>query len=122
EKYRRESLSQGSSSWKSKLRNFNLLEPLNILYAPNSPPEVRRNLVLLATTDTVVFGVGMGAGVVILLYSNYRFGWDQWEQAKFTSIVNSCRVTYLIVVLPIVTKWYRSRHSSTRSRPATPAT
>lgn len=120
EKYRRESLSQGSSSWKSKLRNFNLLEPLNILYAPNSPPEVRRNLILLAATDTIVFGVGMGAAVVILLYSNYRFGWDQWEQAKFTSIVNSCRVSYLIIVLPLVTKLYRSRYTPARSRPISP--
>src|SRR6202000_1724728 len=109
EKYRRESLSQGSSSWKSKLRNFNLLEPLNILYAPNSPPEVRRNLILLAATDTIVFGVGMGAAVVILLYSNYRFGWDQWEQALFTSIVNSCRVTYLLILLPFVSHLYRRR-------------
>jgi hypothetical protein len=122
EKYRRESLSQGSPTWKAQLRNFNLFEPLKILYAPSSPREVRRNLMLLAATDTVVFGVGMSANVVILLYSNYRFGWDQWEQAKFTSIVNSCRVTYLIVVLPLVTKWYRSRHPASRSRPATPAT
>jgi len=122
EKYRRESVSNGVPNWKSHIRNFNLFDPLKILYSPNAPPEVRRNLMLLAATDTVVFGVGMGAGVVILLYSNYRFGWDQWEQAKFTSIVNCCRVTYLIVVLPIVTKLYRSRQARYRSRPTTPAT
>jgi MFS family permease len=120
EKYRRESLAQGNPSWKTKLRNFNVLEPLKILYAPNSPPEVRRNLILLAATETIVSGVGMGAAVVILLYSNYRFGWNIWQQAKFTSIVNSCRVANLIVILPLVTKIYRSRFPPAHSRPLSP--
>lgn len=123
EKYRRDSVSQGQSTWRSKLRNFNFVEPLNILYAPGSPPEVRKNLLLLAATDTIVFGVHMGAMVVILIYSNYVFGWDQWQQAKFTSIINTCRVSYLIVFLPLVTKWYRSTRrpilSRTNSAPGT---
>jgi Major Facilitator Superfamily len=111
EKYRRDSLREldRPASWSQKLRPLNLLEPLKILTSPTSPPAIRRNLILLAATDTIVFGVGMGANVVILLYSNYVFGWDQWAQAKFTSIVNSCRVTYLLAVLPLVTKIYRSR-------------
>jgi hypothetical protein len=110
----------GHSGLIGKLGSLNLLEPLKILYGPGSPPECRRNLIYLAMTDTIVFGVGMGANVVILIYSNYRFGWGQWEQAKFTSIVNSCKVTYLLVLLPIVTYWYRRRWP-TRTKPNAPS-
>jgi hypothetical protein len=120
EKHRRESIINGQPDWKSKARNLSILEPLKILYDPSLSPGVRRNLVLLAITDTIVFGVGMGANAVILLYSNYRFGWSQWEQAKFTSIVNSCRVTNLVILLPIVTKIYRRYYDSPTSRPLTP--
>jgi len=109
DKHRQAMDSRPAASWVRKLRSFNPLEPLRILHGPGSSPPVRRNLILLASTDTIVFGVGMGAAVVTLLYSNFIFGWDQWEQSKFTSIVNSCRVSYLLVILPVVTHWYRSR-------------
>jgi hypothetical protein len=118
EKHRQASLGQVETSWHRKLRSFNLFEPLKILYSPNASPAVRRNLVLLAATDTIVFGVGMGAAVVILLYSNFKFGWDQWEQAKFTSIVNSCRVSYLLFALPAITHIYRRYQA--RKRPNSP--
>jgi hypothetical protein len=112
----------GIVGWKGHVRNFNLLEPLQILHAPSNFPGLRRNLMFLAATDTIVFGVGMGANVVILLYSNFRFGWSQWEQSQFTSIVNSCRVTYLLMLLPFITHLYqqRARHLASLTRPATP--
>jgi MFS family permease len=109
-----------TTGWARSMSNMNILEPLQILRAPNAHPILRRNLMFLAATDMIVFGVGMGANVVILLYSNYRFGWDQWEQSKFTSIVNSCRVTYLLVLLPIFTHFYYRRKRSQQHRPATP--
>jgi hypothetical protein len=121
ERHRRHSLTT-DNSWQASIRNYNILEPLQILRAPSNFPGLRRNMLFLAATDTIVFGVGMGANVVILLYSNFKFGWDQWEQSKFTSIVNSCRVTYLLAVLPLFTYLYRSRAAkrAALTRPATP--
>jgi hypothetical protein len=109
EKYREAADTRPLTNRLHKLRSFNLLAPLKILYASGAPPAVRRNLILLASTDTIVFGVGMGAAVVILLYSNYAFGWDQWEQSKFVSIMNSSRVSCLLIFLPTFTNWYRGR-------------
>jgi len=102
----------------SQLRVLNIFEPLKIVYGPDAPATVRRNLILLASTDTIVFGVGMGAQTVVLLYSNYVYGWDTWEQSKFTSIVNSCKVSYLLVAIPMITHWYRNRQA--KSRPLQP--
>ncbi|QDS69756.1 hypothetical protein FKW77_010165 [Venturia effusa] len=101
-----------------KLQAFNLLEPLKILYAPGGAPGVRRNLILLALTDTIVFGVGMGAAVVVLLYSNFAFGWGQWEQSKFVSIMNSSRVSCLLIILPTITHWYRNRQQHRQGLPS----
>ena len=70
----------------SQLRVLNVFEPLKIAYGPDAPATVRRNLILLASIDSIVFGIGMGAQTVVLLYSNYVYGWDTWEQSKFTSI------------------------------------
>lgn len=117
QKYRDAAVSRPISSGLHKLRSLNLLEPLKILYAPGTPPAVRRNLILLASTDTIVFGVGMGAAVVILLYSNYAFGWDQWEQSKFVSIMNSSRVSCLLIFLPAITNWYRNRQQRRQGLP-----
>jgi MFS family permease len=103
------------------MANFKFLEPLKIIYGPNASPLIRKNLILLATLDTIVFGVGMGAAQVVLLYSNFMFGWDQWHQAKFTTIANSWRVTCLLVVLPALTTYLRSRQHNRqhdRQRPS----
>ncbi|KAF2421191.1 MFS general substrate transporter [Tothia fuscella] len=110
EKHREDIESQITATWLSNLRTFNLFAPLKILTGTGASPSVRRNLIVLAATDTIVFGVGMGAAVVILLYSNYAFGWDQWEQSKFITIMNSSRVSGLLFFLPAVTHWYRRRH------------
>ncbi|KAF2668216.1 MFS general substrate transporter [Microthyrium microscopicum] len=110
QKHRRDNAHR-AGGWKNHLRNFNVFEPLKILHGPGIPVNVRRNLILLASTDTIVFGVGMGAHTVILLYSNYTFGWGTWEQSKFASIVNTCKVCCLLFLLPTLTHWYRRRQS-----------
>ena len=102
---------QRTLPWFAKLRSLNILQPLVILYGPNASAPLRHNLILLASTDTIVFGLGMGASTIVLLYSNYMFGWDIWGQSQFTSIVNSCKVSCLLVILPIVTHWYRKRQT-----------
>lgn len=100
-----------ASDWINQIRSFNLLEPLKILYptGEGSSSAVRRNLIFLASVDTIMFGVAMGSMTVIIIYVNYKFGWATFEQTVFTSIVNTCRVTALMVILPIVTRIVRSR-------------
>ena len=52
-----------ASDWINQLRHVNLFRPLKILWptGPGSSPAVRWNLLLLAATDTIMFGVAMGA-------------------------------------------------------------
>jgi len=95
--------------WINQLRSLNLLAPLKVLWptGEGSSPALRRNLVFLAAVDTIVFGVAMGSMTVVVIYTNYMFGWKTFESARFMSIVNSCRVFCLLVVLPLVTKFAR---------------
>ncbi|KIW03012.1 uncharacterized protein PV09_05670 [Verruconis gallopava] len=109
EQYAQKGAQRATRSWLSAYSPYRLFEPLHVFYYSDAPRLVRRNLILLAVLDTVVFGIGLGAAGIILLYSNYMFGWDAWHQAQFTSIVNSCRVTCLLVVIPAVTTIFRSR-------------
>ncbi|KAA8569928.1 hypothetical protein EYC84_002267 [Monilinia fructicola] len=62
---------------------------------------VRSNLVLLATVDTIIFGVALGVMTVIVYYSGYQFGWTTSETSLYMSVVNSTKVFTLIVILPI---------------------
>lgn len=95
--------------WINQLRTLNLLEPLKVLWptGEGSSPALRRNLVFLAAVDTIVFGVAMGSMTVVIIYTNYQFGWKTFESSRFMSIVNSCRVFCLLVILPSVTKFAR---------------
>ena len=108
-----------SSDWIQQLRNFNLFEPLKILYptGPGTSPAARRNLVLLAAVDMIIFGVAMGAMTVVIIYSNFVFAWDNFEQSMFMSVVNSCRVLCLLIVLPTITRLYRGKAGRRRSQP-----
>ena len=106
----RSALRQDSNwDWINQLRSLNLLAPLKVLWptGEGSSPALRRNLVFLAAVDTIVFGVAMGSLTVVVIYTNYMFGWKTFESARFMSIVNSCRVFCLLVVLPLVTKFAR---------------
>jgi hypothetical protein len=106
----RNDLRQDSNwDWINQLRSLNLLAPLKVLWptGEGSSPALRRNLVFLAAVDTIVFGVAMGSMTVVIIYTNYMFGWKTFESSRFMSIVNSCRVFCLLVVLPLVTKFAR---------------
>lgn len=102
-----------SSAEGTSLRRFlkgsNLLAPLSILWPtePGTHPAVRRNLFFLAAVDTTMFGVAMGSMTITIIYSEYMFGWGNFETNIFTSVVNICRVTVLIVILPIITRLVR---------------
>jgi len=100
-----------SHDWIDYVRQANVFEPLKVLWpqGPGSTPAIRRNLVILAAVDTILFGVAMGSMTVILIYTNYQFGWDTYESSVFLSIVNSFRVFCLIAVLPLITRLVRGK-------------
>ncbi|MCJ1379241.1 hypothetical protein MMC17_002341 [Xylographa soralifera] len=95
-----------------------LFTPLSILWpsGPGSSRAVRRNLVFLAAVDTTMFGVAMGSMTVVLIYAGYRFNLDTYHQTIFLSIVNTCRVTVLIVVLPLLIRLVRGPASRSSQR------
>jgi len=122
EKHKQTMEARGSSSdFLTQTRSLNVFEPLKILYptGPGSSPAVRRNLLLLASVDGIIFGVGTGAMTAIVLYSLSTFKWDAATQSIFISIVNSCRVFCLLVILPTVTKLFRKSKPSQRAQTGT---
>jgi MFS family permease len=109
-----------SSDWINRLRSFNLLAPLKVLWptGEGSSPQLRRNLVLLAAVDTIMFGVAMGSMTVVIIYTNYMFGWKTFESARFISIVNICRVFCLLVLMPVLTRLVRGKPGGPRASKA----
>ena len=67
-----------ASDWIDQLRHINLFRPLKILWptGPGSSSAVRWNLLLLAATDTIMFGVAMGTMGVVLVCSKFNFKID----------------------------------------------
>lgn len=119
EKHRLEVIRLGpAADWINQIRAFNLLEPLKILYpmGEGSSSAVRRNLLLLASVDTIVFSVAMSAMTVIVIYTNIQFGWGDFQSSKFVSIVNSSRVFCLIILLPIVNRLVRGPSGTSRQK------
>lgn len=97
-------------SWLSQsIKSYNILAPVAVLWptGPGTNPAVRRNLALIAAVDTTMFGVAMGSMTVVLLYSEYKFGWDTFDTSILVSIVNTCRVFTLLVILPVISRLLR---------------
>lgn len=92
-----------------RLKDLNILKPLSILRpkGPGSSKILRRNLFVLAAIDTMMFGVAMGAMQITLIYSRKRFHWDAVASSTFLSAVNICRVSALLLILPLLTRWVR---------------
>lgn len=101
-----------ASDWINQLRHLNLFAPLKVLWptGPGSSSAVRWNLILLAATDTIMFGVAMGAMGVVLVYTRRQFGWQDLETGRFVTIVNSSRVIALLVLLPLITRIFRGKN------------
>lgn len=96
------------------LKGGGLFDPLSILWptGPGSSRAVRRNLISLAAVDTTMFGVAMGSMTVVVIYSDFMFGWGNLEQSVFLTIVNTCRVFVLLVFLPLITRLVRGTSRS----------
>lgn len=107
-----------TSDWKLRIRQLNLIEPLKVLFPTERGTNslLRRNLILLALIDFCCFGVAMGSMTVVIIYSNYQFGWGSVESSMFLSVVNICRVFCLIVVLPLISKAFRGQNPSSNQR------
>ncbi|KAF1847401.1 MFS general substrate transporter [Cucurbitaria berberidis CBS 394.84] len=105
-----------ASDWINQLRSIDLLRPLKILWptGPGSSSAIRWNLLLLAATDTIMFGVAMGATSVVLVYTRRQFGWQELESGRFVTIVNSCRVFALLIIMPLITRLFRGKTSTSR--------
>lgn len=124
------SSAQGASNWfwslfatpkyanlLASVRSANPLEPLKVL-SPKGPENarVRRNLILLAATDMVILGAAMSSGQVTLLYSEYIFGWGNFETSRFISLISLVRVVVLIAVFPVINYIFRIRPAQRRRR------
>ena len=121
EKYRIHLEELGTAAgWTHQIGLYNFLAPLKVLYptGPGSSPALRRNLLLLSSIDTVVFGVAMGSMSIIVAYIGKVFQWGQLQQGVFTSIVSASRAVCLLFVLPLVTRLFRGRRSTKGSHGA----
>ncbi|KXX79201.1 Proton-coupled folate transporter [Madurella mycetomatis] len=103
------------------IRTANPLAPLSILF-PTGPGtrRLQRNLLILAFMDMVILGAAMSAGTVVVLYSEYMFGWGNFESSKFISVVSMARVVILLGFFPIVNYFFRTRRAARARNPEAP--
>ncbi|KAF2848071.1 tetracycline-efflux transporter-like protein [Plenodomus tracheiphilus IPT5] len=105
-------------SWADKLKRVNPIRLLRILSPANAHVDksTQRNVLALASINTILFGAMMGAMNVMMLYSEFRFGWGNKESGIFLSTVNVFRTLATVVVLPLVIML--SRRFSGSKRPS----
>ncbi|KAL7628803.1 hypothetical protein AAE478_000318 [Parahypoxylon ruwenzoriense] len=110
-------LSDHMGAWLPAVLSANPLAPLKVLFPSgrtNGP--LRRNLILLALIDTMILSSAMGAGTVIVLYSEYMFNWKTLEASRFVSIVSMMRVVILLGIFPVINYVFRIRPLRRRRR------
>ncbi|MCJ1389444.1 Hippocampus abundant transcript 1 protein [Xylographa bjoerkii] len=98
-----------SQSWAEIIKSANPLHLLRIL-APSKATagsNVQRNLITLTSINTIIFGSVMGAMNVLMLYSEFEFGWGNKESGIFLSAVNFSRTIATVGVLPLTICLYR---------------
>lgn len=103
-----------SRKWLTIVKSYNILAPLTILYptGEGSTRAIRRNLMLLASVDTGIFGVAMGSMTILIIYAEYMFDWGTFQAALFITIINVTRVSVLLVVLPLISRIFRGPRST----------
>ncbi|EAW12847.1 putative tetracycline-efflux transporter [Aspergillus clavatus NRRL 1] len=121
---RKEPVGFCSSTWLRHLNPKNFITPLAILFPPvgrpsslfpnrkGATPALRRNIILLAAIDTVVFGVSLGTAQIVIIYAEYMFGWGNVESSIFISIISTVRVVVLFLAHPIITRIFHKPTTS----------
>ncbi|CRG87189.1 ferrochelatase [Talaromyces islandicus] len=122
EKYRKKQSESDSTVLQSFLRDINpvnIFKPLAILFPTPDKDQpytlaqramfrpLRKNLFLLASIDTLMFGVAMGTMQIIVIYAKFMFQWDDYESSIFVSVTNTGRVITLLVIFPTITRYLR---------------
>lgn len=101
----------------ASIRSANPFEPLKVLMPKGAEnARVRRNLVLLAIMDMTILGAAMSSGQVTLLYSEYMFGWGNFETSKFISLISLIRVLVLLLIFPTINYIFRVLPAKRRRR------
>lgn len=110
--------SQVAGVWFSRLQRVNLFEPLRILWPrdPGTNFRIRLSLLAMALADMIIMGASISAGPVMILYSEYMFGWGNFEASIFVSALSLIRVVLLVFVFPIIN--YLARTLPARRRRA----
>src|SRR5262249_1632418 len=110
-----------NSTWAQRLSRANPFLLLRIL-SPSNPQVSKttsRNLLALSAINTILFGAIMGAMNVMMLYSEFRFGWGNKESGFFLSPVNVFRPLAPVAVLPLIIyiprRFFHSKSNSTPS-------
>ncbi|KIH90206.1 major facilitator superfamily MFS-1 [Sporothrix brasiliensis 5110] len=100
-----------------RVRRSNPLAPLAILF-PNGAHQrrARRNLLVLATIDTLLLAAAMSLGGVTLLYTEFMFHWGNFETSAFISLVSMVRVVVLMGIFPVINYFFRVRPAARQRR------
>lgn len=103
-------------AWLHHLQKVNPFEPLAILWpvGPGTSTRLRVNLVALAIADMILLGSSIAVGAVIILYSEYTFGWGTFESSKFISALSFVRVIILMGIFPAINYFARVRPAMKR--------
>ncbi|KKK20046.1 hypothetical protein AOCH_005314 [Aspergillus ochraceoroseus] len=131
ERYRIKSLNfdRSTRSWWKSFNPLKIVAPLSILWPavgrpsslfPNSrgaTAALRRNILLLASIDAVLFGIAMGAIEVIIIYTGFLLQWGSIETSLFASTIGVVRVFALFIVLPLITRLSRDKPIDGKSIP-----
>lgn len=107
-------LSMGA--WLHSIQKVNPFEPLAILWpvGPGTSKRLRVNLVALAFADMILLGSSIAVGAVIILYSEYTFGWGTLESSQFISALSFVRVITLMGIFPAINYFARVRPARKR--------
>ncbi len=117
ERTQKRGLAGWARSSTTRLRRSNPLAPLKILMPKGQHNAgVRRNLLVLATVDTLIISAAMSMGGVTLLYSEFVFHWGNFETSAYISLVSMVRVVVLMGIFPIINYVFRVRPAARRRR------
>lgn len=99
------------------VRKANPFAPLKILF-PSGPQHkrLRRNLITLAVIDMSIMGAAMSSGTILILYTEFVFGWGNLEASRFMSLVSMVRILVLVGIFPVINYIFRTRPAARRRR------